>query len=290
MLALKSFSELSDLVKKSIFDSPKAKQDVMKNFGVVFLFALLLSTSATAGTIVLEGKYQQKNVYVINSVSEAGVGFCVYEVMVNNLVTSDEINSHAFEVDLSIYGFKLGDPVVISIKYKEGCEPRVLNPGALEPQPTFETVDITVSSGGLLSWKTVNEQGKLPFYVQQFKWNKWVTIGEVAAKGTSVENEYSFQTTPVAGSNRFRVTQKSYEGKIRKSPIVEFNSDKPAVTFAYNKKTKSLDFSTETNYELYNVYGQIIKRGFGKSADLSTLPKNEYYISFDNKTEKFEKK
>jgi hypothetical protein len=63
----------------------------------------------------------------------------------------------------------------------------------------------------------------------------------------------------------------------------------PALSYTYNKKTKAIEFSSETNYELYNVYVQIIKRGFGKTADLSNLPKGDYYISFDSITEKFSK-
>lgn len=262
----------------------------MKQKGAVLFLAMLLSLVGVSGTIVLEGKYQQKNVYVINSIAEAGVGFCVYEVTVNGEVTSDEINSNAFEVDLSIYGFKLGDDVVVSIKYKDGCEPRVLNPGALEPQPTFETTRVDISDEGLIQWQTINEQGKLPFVIQQFKWNKWVNVGEVTGNGTSTKNEYSFQTTPVSDLNKFRIIQKSYDGRIRSSASVEYTSDKAPVTFSYNKKTKSLVFDSETNYELYNVYGQIIKRGFGKTADIASLPKNDYYISYDSTTEKFEKK
>jgi len=261
----------------------------MKNFALVLL-TLLASLTSFAGTIVLEGKYQQKNVYIINSISAEGVGFCVYEVLVNGDVTSDEINSNAFEVDLSIYGFKLGDDVIVSIKYKEGCEPRILNPGALEPQPTFEATNIDISNGGLLTWETTNEQGKLPFIIQQYKWNKWVNVGEVTGIGTSVKNAYSFQTTPISGVNKFRVVQRSYEGQIRKSPSAEYISDKAPISFTYDKKLERIVFSGETNYELYNVYGQIVKRGFGLEADMSNLPKGEYYISFDSITEKFAKK
>jgi hypothetical protein len=261
----------------------------MKNLALVLL-TFVASLSAAAGTIVLEGKYQQKNVYVINSISAEGVGFCVYEVLVNGDVSSDEINSNAFEVDLSIYGFKLGDDVVVSIKYKEGCEPRILNPGALEPQPTFEATSIDVSNAGLLTWETVNEQGKLPFIIQQFKWNKWVNVGEVTGNGTSVKNSYSFQTTATSGVNKFRVVQRSYEGQIRKSASAEYISDKAPITFTYDKKKERILFSAETNYEIYNVYAQIVKRGFGLEADMSNLPKGEYYISFDSMTEKFAKK
>lgn len=257
----------------------------MKYFATLLL-AVFAAFNLQAGTIVLEGKYQQKNVYVINSVAEAGVGFCVYEVTVNGEVTSDEINSHAFEVDLSIYGFKLGDPVIITIKYKDGCEPRILNPGALEPQPTFETQSIELNSGGVLTWETSNEQGSLPFIVQQFKWNKWVNVGEVKGKGTSTRNSYSFQTTPVSGDNKFRIVQRSYDGKLRKSPTVEMVSSKAAVTMTYDKKAKAIVFSEDTSYELYNAYGQIIKRGVGSKVLMESQPKGEYFISFDNTTEK----
>lgn len=258
------------------------------------LYAILLPALAVlpalAGSIVLEGRYQQRNIYVVNPVPETGVGFCVYEVTVNGEVTSDEINSSAFEVDLSIYGFKLGEAVTVVIKYKDGCEPRILNPGALEPQPTFECTRIEVSPSGMLSWETTNEVGKLSFIIQQFKWNKWVSVGEVMGNGTSVKNSYQFQVDLTSGLNKFRVAQKSYEGNMRKSPSVEINSTMPPVTYVYDKKTKALVFSAETSYEIYNIYGQIIKRGKGKTTDISSLARAEYYISFDNKTEKFVKK
>lgn len=254
----------------------------------LLLFTLSLSPALLAGTIILEGKYQQKNIYVINSISAEGVGYCVFEVSVNGDVTSDEINSSAFEIDLSVFGLKLGDDVVIAIKHKEGCEPRILNPGALEPRPSFEVTSMEIAPSGLLTWETINEQGALPFFVQQFKWNKWVTVGEVTGKGTSVKNSYTFQTPQVSGLNKFRVTQKSSEGRERNSDPTEYTSDKPAVTFSYDKKSARLVFSAETNYELYNAYGQILKRGFGNSVDLSNLFKDTYYISFDSVTERFE--
>lgn len=257
------------------------------------LLALAVCVSAltvSAGNVVIEGRYQQRNVFVINPVSEDGVGYCVYEVTVNGQVTSDEVNSQAFEIDLSIYSLKTGDPVVIVIKHKDGCAPRVLNPGALEPAPTFECQKIECTQGGLLTWETSGEMGKLPYIVQQFKWNKWVNVGEVMGNGTAGKNSYRWQATLTSGLNRFRVAQKSYEGDLRKSGTVEVTSTVVPVTFRYDRKTKVINFSSENAYELYNVYGQIVKRGFGTSLDLSTLTKGEYYLSYDNRTEKFIRK
>lgn len=262
----------------------------MKLVSVLFLLLLCAATTVNAGSIVLEGKYQQKNIFVVNSVAADGVGFCVYEVTVNGEITSDEVNSKAFEVDLTIYGLKLGDDVVIVVKHKDGCQPKVLNPGALEPRPTFETASIVVDDNGMLSWETLNEQGKLPFIVQQFKWNKWVNIGEVMGKGTSVKNKYTFQTTPISGENKFRVIQKGQEGGNRVSPSADYTSSKSPVTMEYDRRSKRVTFSEDTNYELYNVYGQIIKRGYGSSIDLSSFSRADYYVSFDSDTRRFERR
>lgn len=258
-----------------------------------FAFLILLQVlvlSGIAGTIVLEGRYQQRNIFVINSAAADGVGFCVYEVTVNGLVTSDEINSQAFEIDLSIYGLKTGDPLTVVIKHKDGCLPRVLNPGALEPAPSFICTKIECTPSGSLTWETTGEMGKIAFIVQQFKWNKWVNVGEVMGNGTATKNTYKFQVAMTSGLNKFRVAQKSYEGDLRKSGVCEISSTIAPVTQKYDKKTKMINFSEETSYELFNIYGQIVKKGRGSSVDCTALTKGEYYISYDNKTDKIFKK
>jgi len=258
------------------------------------LFATLLLLIAIlpcfAGNILLEGRYQQRNVFVINATSADGVGFCVYEVTVNGLVTSDEINSQAFEIDLTIYGLKTGDPVTVVIKHKDGCTPKILNPGALEPAPAFVCTKIECSNTGMLSWETSGEMGRIPYIIQQFKWNKWVNVGEVMGNGTSGKNAYKFQAQLTSGLNKFRVIQKSYEGDLRKSQTCEATGTAAPVTFKYDKKQKSIAFSAETSYEMYNIYGQIVKRGHGISVDCTALNKGEYYLSYDSKTERFIKK
>jgi len=258
----------------------------------IALLALIsvLSLQAFAGVIVVEGKYQLRNLFVLNGQSPTGVGFCVYEVIVNGEITTDEVNSDAFEVDLSQFGFELGDEVEVRIKHKDGCSPRVLNPEALEPLPTFDMKEITVSADGLLEWTTVNEQGALPFVVQQFKWNKWVNLGEVQGQGTSNENNYQFKLVPVSGENKVRVIQKSFSGKIRTSNPVRFESPKDEVTYAYDKKRNEITFSDETAFEIYNRYGQIAKRGYGKSVSVSNLRKSTYYLTYDSSMDEFTKK
>jgi hypothetical protein len=250
---------------------------------------LLVSAIGNAATIVLEGTYQLRNIYVLNGKSGSGVGFCTYEVTVNGQVTSDELNSEAFEIDLSIYGFEMGDEVVVKIKHKDDCTPKVINAGALQPLPTFDVKNIAVGDDEILRWTTVNEQGTLPFIVQQKKWNKWVKVGEVIGAGTSNENSYEFKVPTVSGRNEYRVVQSDGDGGYRVSETVSMISNKPAVTFNYDKKSQRIQFSNETSFEVYNVYGQIVKRGFGPVIDISNLAKNTYYLTYDGSTDEFVK-
>src|SRR5690606_16112275 len=107
--------------------------------------------------------------YIKNPFSGRGVGFCVFEVYVNGALTRDEINSSAFAIDFNILGIKVGDPIEIILKHKDGCTPLILNPESIKPHSTFEVSDIKVSNN-ILTWTTTKESGSLPFIIEQFRW------------------------------------------------------------------------------------------------------------------------
>ena len=91
-------------------------------------------------TLELGGLYQGENLLVVNDPSADGVGFCCYEVRVNGMLTSDAVNSHAFEVDLGALGLTLGKGLSVRLKHRSGCVPRVLNPEVIQPIPGFQLV------------------------------------------------------------------------------------------------------------------------------------------------------
>jgi hypothetical protein len=248
---------------------------------LVLLFALPSLLNAQE-VIVLEGNYQLRNIFVNNPIGKDGVGFCVTNVFVNGEVSTDEINQNAFEIDLSLFNLGFGDPVTVEIQHKANCKPEVINPLALQPQATFKTESISIDDNALIKWSTTNETGVLPYRVQQFKWNKWVTVGEVQGKGNPGEHAYSFQAIPVSGNNRFRVIQKSGDGRVKVSPEVTFTSSSPAVSYSFDKKTKTVVFDRSTSYEVYNEYGQIVKRGYDANVQMEDLSKGLYYINYDN--------
>ncbi|HEX7413319.1 MAG TPA: hypothetical protein VF411_04670, partial [Bacteroidia bacterium] len=214
-----------------------------KVVGVCSMILCFTCAYANAGVLVVEGKYQQKNLYIQNGFSSNGVGFCAYEVKVNGQVTMDEVNSSAFEIDFTPFKFKSGDKITIEIEHKDGCMPKVLNPEAIKPRPTFDLLSIDIDKDAVLTWGTKNELGTLPYIVEQFKWNKWVYVGEVSGEGTPPQHIYKFKITPTSGENKFRVKQVGYGGNPRYSKEVVYSSlmDKPS--FKLEDGNKSVSFS-----------------------------------------------
>ena len=82
--------------------------------------------------ILVEGIYLGKNLIVQNAFNCNGIGYCVYEVRVNDIVTTDIISKPRFEVDLHNFALKVGDPVEVKIFHKGCCMPKVLNPEVLK--------------------------------------------------------------------------------------------------------------------------------------------------------------
>ena len=54
--------------------------------------------------------------------------------------------------------------------------------------------------------------------------------------------------------------------------------------------TKELVFSLPTQFEIHDLYGRLVKRGYGDSVKVSNLEKAEYYLSYDNATDTFNMK
>jgi hypothetical protein len=257
-----------------------------------FMLACLILVSGIlpAAKLVIEGKYQNKNLYVHNGFGVTGAGFCAKEIKVNGQITTDETNSTSFEIDLRGMSLEYGEKVTIEIEHGDGCVPRVLNMEDLKPKPTFEMLMMTVSQEGVLKWSTRNESGILPYVIEQFKWNKWVKIGEVEGLGTPDNHEYSFKLFMHSGENKYRVKQKGLNSITKISREVTHVSLLNKPSYAIPMDFSSIDFSTETAYEVYDAYGQVVKKGYGKQIDIANLSKGEYYLCYDNTLAEFVKR
>jgi len=102
-------------------------------------------------TMVLEGKYQGKNVYVQNPTSDDNKGFCTKQVIVNGKQYAFKRES-AFIIQLDTLNFKLGAPIKIEIEYANDCKPKVIYDNST-PKRTPD-IDLKIDSTGVLRWET----------------------------------------------------------------------------------------------------------------------------------------
>jgi hypothetical protein len=245
-----------------------------------------MSTLSFAASIKLEGVYQGKNLYVMNPFASGGVGFCVTKVTVNDQITTDEIGSSAFEIDLSVFEFQPGDKIVVVIEHRDNCTPKILNPEVLKARSTFKIKAMKVNGKtNQLEWTTTNESGSLTYYVEQFRWNKWIRLGTVEGLGKPGENAYSYKVLVHSGLNKYRVRQRDFTGKDNISRESSYRSQKQPVTFEPKKPDDKITFSAETLFEIFDMYGVLKRNGYGKVAEIKDLPKGDYFLNFDTKTE-----
>ena len=262
----------------------------MKQIMLIIYFLATTLNPVVGKVILVEGKYQNKNIYVNNGFNNSGVGFCTYEVLVNGQVATDEINSSSYEIDLAQFQLKYGDKVTIEIRHGNDCNPKILNPEVLKSKPTFDTESISVAADGNLEWTTVNESGPLPFVIEQFKWNKWIQVGEVQGDGSPGVHHYGYHVVLHAGENKFRVKQIGYGLIPRYSKQVVSIGDASQLSYSTSKISNEILFTGPTLFEVYDAYGQVVKKGYGKVLSLSSLKRGHYFLCYDNSIAEFKKR
>lgn len=250
------------------------------------LLICLFSLLGFAQKIELEGTYQGKNIYVQNPASGTD-SYCSEKILVNGKEIPFK-HSSAYEIRLDTLELKIGDPVKIEIFHKADCKPKVITQN-YTPKGNFDLVSIKIDSSFVLHWVSKNEINKLTYTIEQFRWNKWVKIGEVDGKGGVQTNAYSFQTQPHSGKNKFRVKQIA-SGKPRISEATEFEvPDFNIKIIDHSINNDQLEFTRETMYELYDVEGNLIKKGTAKSVDMKGLKRGHYFVNYDNETSEIDK-
>jgi hypothetical protein len=258
---------------------------------VLIFFLLGYSNLYFAAKLSLEGVYQGKNVFIQNPSDASGFGFCVSKIYVNGDLMPISLNSSTVIINLKSLKMSIGEPVFLVIHHNDDCTPKIVNPEVLLPKSTFQLNSISVVNSTDLSWSTTGESGKLNFLIEQYKWDKWVVVGEVMGQGTATLNTYSFKLFPHSGKNEVRVSQIDNTLLKRSSKSTLFTSSVP---FVSKTPTKVKDFITfkannsevETYFEVFDAYGNILKSGKASKVDCRKLLNGLYYLNFDNKTEK----
>lgn len=254
---------------------------------IVLYFVLPLNGQVLS----LSGHYEGMNLFVSNPIKSDGYGYCTNKVLVNGNILPASIQTQYFEIDLGLFQLKKGEEVFVELEHAEGCSPSIVNPEVLLPFSTFEITAFAATSEGTITWNTKNESGKLAFGVEQYKWNRWVVAAEVLGKGLKTHNSYSIEIIPTSGENTVRVAQIDNTGNKRSSKKIAFTSSSKAVSLSPVKvKTnvyfKSDNVAAKTKYELYDAYGNLLKKGYADQIDCNDLLSGIYHVNYDNKTEK----
>ncbi len=257
----------------------------------LFLIAFLLSSFYLGFNqqIELQGQYNGENLYILNSTDKEGE-FCVNGISVNGGKTNDEFNSSSFEIDLSQLDLGIGTPLKVILSHKPGCIPKVINPEAIKLQNNFTYKSLTISRKGILTWAIAGDAGDEPFEIQQFRWKKWIVVGEVDLSDSVTLNKYFFEVPAHYGQNLFRICQTDKHGNIFCSAEKKYRTIVSEILLLSDKVGDELEFSSETFYEIYSEDGEFLKSGNESEVDVSELSKGNYWVHYDNKTEKFLKK
>lgn len=260
----------------------------MKQIISILFFALFFPVIVLAqDTLLAEGSYEGKNLYIQNPFAENGKGFCTQKVLVNS-VPIDFEQASAFEINLSALNLKTGDKVKVEIIHAPGCAPKILHPEMrCHPICPYSILSIQIEHDSMLTWTSTERNGKFMYSVEQYRWNKWVKLGEVECKSGFDTASYAFGLTKyfTPGQNKFRVKVVDYVKNVYSPPVV---IEKPAdlqpfeiQDAAYYHKNP-IEFHNETLWEIYDMNGNVMKKGYGKTAEVKELRRGTYFLCFDN--------
>jgi hypothetical protein len=263
----------------------------MKRFLAIAILMIVGVVSIFAqDTIILQGHYYGKNLYVINPTNSIDNSFCVKKVLVNDSVSKDELRSNSFEVDFSLLNITVGSEVKVLIIHDTACKVKVINAEVLQPRSTFAFVSTKIDKAGKITWIVKGELNSA-FTVEQFRWKKWVTLSEVDITDTVKKNVYAFETKPHFGPNQFRISQTDVKGIVVYSKLIKYrNLAIKEITLVSTKVTETITFTAESAYEIFDEKGTFIMDGYGKEVNISDLSKGKYWVNYDNKTEMVTKK
>ena len=135
-----------------------------------------------------------------------------------------------------------------------------------------------------LTWMAREDTSHFVYNIEQYRWNKWIKIGSFSSTGKNdtLNGSISLEGWIHSGTNKFRIKACTLFCFYSKEITLEGPGTMPD-KIAGHYRDKPIEFPFETHYELYDSYGNIIKKGFGKTLDITALPRGMYYLAYDNK-------
>lgn len=261
--------------------------NTMKNYFFLLFAVIFIGNFKVAGSndsIILNGIYTGKALIIQNPLKDSL--FSVQKINLNGKATMTDVRSSAFELNFSVEGIKENDTVEIIIFYDQTIgKPTIFNPEVLKPSNDFRFISAECDRKKMtINWTVSASNLTEPFEVEQYRWDKWMTIQLVNPQEVKSYPKFSASFVPHSGRNLFRVKYIDAEGTIFYSNDIKYTSKGKEVMLLSDKVKNTIDFSEETMYQLYDEHGALLLDGWGKTIDIELLDKGKYYLNYDNKT------
>ena len=252
----------------------------------IFAYPLL------AGEIIIEGKYSGKDIYVRNPFIKENGRYCIQEVWVNDEKLLDYPEVSAVRISLS--HLPLGKSVAIRLVHSDFCTPQILNPDVLKLATNCRFIE-TFSTNNSIEWTSEGEIRAGSFVVEVQKYDAyersfWDSLTFIRAKGELGKNQYSVEPRHVGGDNHYRIKYMPLEGRVRYSAEIIYTSTEEPIYILDDVITTHLEFSKDCEYTIKDSFGRFVTSGFSDEVYLEDLKPGEYFVTFQNRTERFVKK
>lgn len=146
-----------------------------------------------------------------------------------------------------------------------------------------KNVDLKIDTTGKVSI-CLGDSVITKIFLENLRFNRWVVIDSIDTRKKGYDTCYFSHVELLTLRNNFRVSTFSPEQKKRvissDSYVVEkkLNNDSCSRIDNY-RPTTLINFKCEVQWEVYDQYGNMVKKGFGKTIDVSSLPKGGYFLN-----------
>lgn len=257
--------------------------------GLLVILCITFAAPVTkAAELLLSGSYQGQDVYVRNPYNPSSNKFCTKSVYVNDRLVVERPMVSAYKIDLSF--LKLNDLVVIRIIYEEGCKPAIVNPHVLKNTAAGFRFLTSEADNNSISWMTEgDEKGGVFILEQKTEEKEWTEVARIPSKGELHSNQYTIKAPHEKGENSYRLKYQNTKNEQTYSVEMAYTRSEK-ITFYPTVATDLITLSDTAKYVITDYFGKEVKQGEGIKISVADLKPGGYYITIQNRKEKFVKK
>jgi hypothetical protein len=271
-----------------------AKNFIAVLFYFVFANGFLPAQNENTAALKFDFIYNGQDLYFQNPLVN-DTDFCITSVEINGITNTSEIQSSAFELLLTNYNFSFYDSVHLVVYHHADCKPKLLNPEELINGANL-LKNVWVDSSGILHFITDSTfyYYKNEIVICEYRWNKWVKIGDAITVMPKKEREYKMDINKYLFDDAVwfcAIISSPHDGITGKKICYVSDYKKPPVVFDSQSQNSRIYFSSETLWQLYDHDGNFKMGGFGDTINYASLTEQNYFtLKYDNNINKSRQK